>query len=176
MMQLMLSNCYWSSLFQGKKLSFYSGNLPQLYTLLLTSVMSCQMSKRKESKRKKCQKKKEHNARKTNWRKVMNHQNNYNTHILLTSLLFILCLSNSILLVVQCFLTVFIDFFKANDLLNMMWNTLNSSLNYELWKVFSHSSSHTFCSLSSLRSFFSDDFLFHIELNKLNCIKIKAVF
>jgi len=41
-------------------------NLPQLYTLLLTSIMSCQVSKRKESKREKCQKKKEHNARKVN--------------------------------------------------------------------------------------------------------------
>jgi len=72
------NNCYQSSLFQGKKLSFYSGDLPQLYTLLLTSIMSCQMSKREESKREKCQKRKEHNARKTNWRGVANHQNNYN--------------------------------------------------------------------------------------------------
>ena len=70
--------CYWSSLFQGKKLSFYSGDLPQLYTLLLTSIMSCQVSKRKESKREKCQKRKEHNARKVNWRGVANCQNNYN--------------------------------------------------------------------------------------------------
>jgi len=58
--------CYQSSLFQGKKLSFYSGDLPQLYTLLLTSITSCQVSKREESEREKCQKKKEHNARKTN--------------------------------------------------------------------------------------------------------------
>jgi len=67
---IMAGHCYQSSLFQGKKLSFYSGDLPQLYTLLLTSIMSCQVSKRKESKRKKCQKKKEHNARKANQRKV----------------------------------------------------------------------------------------------------------
>jgi len=65
MVQLVLPNCYWSSLFQGKKLSFYSGDLPQLYTLLLTSIMSCQVSKRE-----KCQKRKEHNARKANWRGV----------------------------------------------------------------------------------------------------------
>jgi len=70
--------CYQLSLFQGKKLSFYSGDLPQLYTLLLTSITSCQMSKRKESKRKKCQKKKEHNAKKMNWKEVTNCQNNYN--------------------------------------------------------------------------------------------------
>ncbi len=61
-----MTSCYWSSLFQGKKLSFYSGDLPQLYTLLLTSIMSCQVSKREESKREKCQKKKEHNVRKMN--------------------------------------------------------------------------------------------------------------
>ncbi len=65
-----LSPCYRSSLFQGKKLSFYSGDLPQLYTLSLTSITSCQVSKRKGSEREKCQERKEHNARKANWRGV----------------------------------------------------------------------------------------------------------
>jgi len=85
MVLLMLSNCYQSSLFQGKKLSFYSGDLPQLYTLLLTSITSCQVSKRKESKRemseeKRAQCKKGKLKRGDNAIRVANHQNNYNSY------------------------------------------------------------------------------------------------
>jgi len=75
-------------LFQGKKLSFYSGNLPQLYTLSLTSIMSCQVSKREESKReeskremseeKRAQCKKDKLKKGDDAIRVVNHQNNYN--------------------------------------------------------------------------------------------------